>query len=700
MSFFDELKRRNVIKVTVAYVVVGWLASQVAEFATENFGAPDWVLKVFVVFLLLGLPFVVIFAWAFEMTPDGIKKEKDVDRSQSITPKTGRKLDFTIIGLLVLVAGYFIYESRFAENEQASKLGPDTFSEAVNEADGSLVEKKMYPAQLNDNSIAVLPFANRSKLEDDEFFTDGIHDDLLTQLAKIHDLKVISRTSMMKYKDTELSIPDIARELGVSTILEGGVQRAGKRIRINAQLIDVSNDQHLWAETFDREMTMENIFDIQSEITRQIVTAVRGELSEVETLALNDLPTTNVQAYEAYLKGRTSTFGNYAKENYINAQPWAELAVELDPQFSQAWSLLATIHGMAIWIGYDAGPERLASMREAVDMATLLAPDKPSSLIAQAEYLYRIERDYTGSLAALQKAHEAIPGNADILERMALSQRRLGLWEESVSSNLQTLVLDPGNVSSARLATESLLNMQDWDRVISLGTRWSNQFQSTDIRVYVAEAYAKSKGDLGTSRRLLDNINPFASEAYANFSTILPLLERDYETAIAVWDQPEVTAMTELGGWVGWRELFSGFAWSKLGETEKSRETLEQAVSLLTDFVKTEGTNHGINLGALALAYALLGEQEKALETSNLSKETMPESLDIFDGTNISGMHAQILARTGHTEEALSEIERLLGKPSGLNPWYLHLDPFWDFFRDDPRFVALATPENLNEMKQ
>ena len=691
MSFFEELKRRNVIKVAVAYIVVGWLTAQVAEFATENFGAPEWVLKVFVVFLILGLPLVLIFAWAFEMTPEGLKRETEIDRSESITHKTGRKLDFTIIGVLVLVAGYFIYESRFTGGE------PDSVSAQPT----SVQTQNAEVATTSDNSIAVLPFANRSLQEEDQFFTDGIHDDLLTQLAKISNLKVISRTSMMQYKDTKLPIPEIARELGVSTILEGGVQRAGKRIRINAQLIDVTNDQHLWAETFDREMTMENIFDIQSEITRQIVSAVRGELTEAEAEAINQLPTSNLQAYEAHMKARAFTnHANYAKENFVNAQPWAEMAVELDPEFAQAWSSLALIHGQAIWIGYDTSPQRHQAMKEAVEMARTLAPDQPWSLLAQAEYFYRIDRDFSSSLTVLQRAHEALPGDADILERIALSQRRLGLWEESVNSTLLAVALDPGNISSARLAIETLANMQEWSRVISLGTEWTRKFNSTDIDVELANAFAASSGDLGRSRRLLDHITPVASESYANFATYLPLLERDYQAVIDAWDQPEVDAITEQSGWFGWREIFRGFAFLELGDPEKAQAQYEQGLRMLADINPSKNSNYPYDLEALARIHVLLGENEKALEASNKAKEISPESRDVLDGTSISALHAQILGLTGHREEALAEIERLIDEPNGLVRWHLYLDPMWDFFRDDERFNELIKPHNLNEAQK
>ena len=382
MSFITELKRRNVFKVSIAYLIIAWLLAQVLQLAFESFGTPEWVMKTVLVLFAAGLPFALFFAWAFELTPEGLKREHEVDRSQSITHKTGRKLDFIIIGLLVIGLVYFAWD-KFTP----APSGTETVAESSGDAKAVKALAK---------SIAVLPFANRSNVEDDQFFTDGIHDDLLTLLAKIGDLRVISRTSMMKYKNTQLTIPEIGRELDVSTILEGGVQRAGKRIRINAQLIDVASDKHIWAETFDREMTIENIFEIQTEITRRIVTAVRGELTDTESAVLSQLPTDSLEAYEAYLQAKAIiNRADYAQENYIEAEFWARKAIELDPEYAQAWAVLVEIHGQAIWIGYDSSPERFRAAREAVDNAARFGPGLSETLAAQGQYLYRIDNDYT-----------------------------------------------------------------------------------------------------------------------------------------------------------------------------------------------------------------------------------------------------------------------------------------------------------------
>ncbi len=407
MSFFDELKRRNVIKVAVAYVVVAWLVMQFSDVILNNIEAPGWVFQVILLVLGVGFALTLFFAWAFELTPEGIKREHEVDRSQSITKQTGRKLDFRIIGVMGVALAYFVWEARFS-----GSTGPATSEPAGISQNTDLASDE--PADIpTENSIAVLPFANRSMQQEDQFFTDGIHDDLLTQLAKIGDLRVISRTSMMKYRDTEKSIPEIGAELGVSTILEGGIQRAGKRIRINAQLIDVEKDQHIWAETFDREMTIENIFDIQSEITRQIVNAVRGELTEAETATLAQIPTNNLEAYEAYLQALALTHHpDYVQDNYIEAEIWLKKALELDPEYAHAWALLVVIHGQATWIGYDSSPERFAAAREAMENAKIFGPGFSETLAAEGEYLYRIENNYPASVDKFQAAHELAPGNA------------------------------------------------------------------------------------------------------------------------------------------------------------------------------------------------------------------------------------------------------------------------------------------------
>ena len=283
MSLFNELKRRNVFKVGVAYAVTAWILLQLVDVVGDILALPEWAPRFILLLLVIGIVPAVIFAWAFELTPEGVKREKDVDRSQSIAPQTGKKLNNAILGLMALAIVYLLFDKFSEDGETGSKpvSQPSTESAAG-------VEEKTTPAPtetepvISKQSIAVLPFDNRSNREEDQFFTDGIHDDLLTTIARIGSMKVISRTSVMEYRGTTKKLPEIAKELGVANILEGGIQRSGNQVRINVQLIDAYTDEHLWAEIFDRELTANNLFAIQSEISKAIAEALHATLSPEE----------------------------------------------------------------------------------------------------------------------------------------------------------------------------------------------------------------------------------------------------------------------------------------------------------------------------------------------------------------------------------------------------------------------------------
>ena len=293
MSLFNELKRRNVFKVTIAYIVMAWLVMQVADVILNNVEAPAWVFHVILLLLGIGLPFSIFFAWAFELTPEGLKREHEVDRSQSITTQTGRKLDFLIIGVLVLALGYFAYDKFVLQPSRDAELVQAT-TETVTEQ----VAAEPEASSESDKSIAVLPFVNMSDDASNEYFSDGISEELLNLLSKIPELRVISRTSAFSFKGKEIDIPTIAQQLNVAHILEGSVRKAGNQIRITSQLIDARSDTHLWSETYDR--TLGDIFAIQDEIAGAVVDALKltllGDTPQVEQI--------NPEAYALYLQAR------------------------------------------------------------------------------------------------------------------------------------------------------------------------------------------------------------------------------------------------------------------------------------------------------------------------------------------------------------------------------------------------------------
>jgi len=347
---FQELKRRNVVRVGAAYLVAAWLLLQVTDILVPILSLPESAARFVFLLLLIGFVPALILAWAYELTPEGLKRERNVDRSESITTVTGRKLDFAIITMMGIAIVYLV-------------------------VDNYVLERTADEFQPAERSIAVLPFRNRSNVPEDAFFVDGIHDDLLTQLSRIETLdKVISRTSTEQYRNTTKSIPQIGSELGVVTILEGGVQRAGNQVRINVQLIDTSTDEHLWAHTYDRTLTVENLFGIQSEISREIVTALHGVLSDKDSLALQSAPPTNLDALTEYQLGRRELAKRTA-ESLALAEKSFKRAIELDANYALAYVGLAETYPLQVIYANMAYVDSVEPQREAIETALALNPE-------------------------------------------------------------------------------------------------------------------------------------------------------------------------------------------------------------------------------------------------------------------------------------------------------------------------------------
>ncbi len=321
ISLFEELNRRNVFRVGVAYLVVAWVLAQVADLILDNVESPDWVMQFILVALAIGFILALIFAWVYELTTEGLKREHEVDRSTSITHKTGRKLDFIIIGIMTLAIMLLVVE----------RVG--LFGRLSDFDEGSAALKQ---------SVAVLPFANRSANVTDKYFVDGIHDDVLTQLSKIGGLKVVSRTSVERFRDTTQSIQEIGDTLGADAILEGAVQRSGERVRITVQLIEVASDDHIWAETYDREISAANIFAIQSEIAIAIARQLRAELTDEEQEELNAMPTQSFAAYDLYLQG-AELAREWDLDAFNHAADLFRRALDIDPEYARAYAGLCDV---------------------------------------------------------------------------------------------------------------------------------------------------------------------------------------------------------------------------------------------------------------------------------------------------------------------------------------------------------------------
>ncbi|MGA9573228.1 MAG: hypothetical protein WBS20_04685, partial [Lysobacterales bacterium] len=441
MSLFKELKRRNVFKVAIAYAVTTWVLLQLTDVLTEILQLPEWAPKLILLMLVIGFVPALILAWAFELTPEGIKLEKEVTRTESITPKTGRKLNYLIIVSLGLSLGFFIWESRFKQKTAEVEAAKTSVANEAPVVEVIEPDIDLSTLNLDKNSIAVLPFANRSTDDSDIYFTDGIHDDLLTQLSKIDAFSVISRTSVMEYRDTTKNLKQIAKELNVANIMEGSVQRAGDRVRINVQLIDALTDEHRWAEIYDRELTTSNLFDIQSEIAKAIAAALKATLTDSELASVAEVPTDNVTAYDLYLQARRSA-QTETSSGYQTAIDLYMESLAVDPNFKLAWIGLARSYIAMYWTyGGDTANRDLAY--DAIEHARSIDGDFAELYVAEGYYWYQGFLDYERALYKLDKAIEMMPGNDEAYMWRGWVSRRAGLWEQAVESMQQSLKLNP-----------------------------------------------------------------------------------------------------------------------------------------------------------------------------------------------------------------------------------------------------------------
>ena len=436
-NLLTELKRRNVFRVAIVYIVVGWLTLQVAEIVLPAFDIPSWVLRAVVILLILGFPIALIFAWAFEMTPDGLKKEKDVDRSQSISPQTGRKLDFMIIGALVIGVGFLLYDKFIltgSESEVAQSYAADQTA-----ATSTKVPEK---------SIAVLPFVNMSGNIENEYFSDGLSEELLNVLAKMPELKVAGRTSSFQFKGENKDLRLIGKQLGVAHVLEGSVRQSGLKVRITAQLIDTENGFHLWSETFDRELN--DIFAIQDEISASVAEALKVTLlGEAGATTAGGRETNSIEAYDLYLKGRYLR-EHQTSDNIQESIAVLHAAVAIDPDFAAAWAQLS--FSQSNWVGSFTESLQFktgyAIARQYAERALALDEQLAEAHIALGMIQWANDFDSQFAEKTLLRALELDPANIDGLGWYGLLMGLEGHFEIGLEALEKAVTLDPLSIRS------------------------------------------------------------------------------------------------------------------------------------------------------------------------------------------------------------------------------------------------------------
>jgi TolB-like protein/Flp pilus assembly protein TadD len=684
MSLFAELNRRNVFRVAVFYIVVAWLLLQVTDVVAPILQLPDWVARSVLFLLALGFLPAVILSWIYELTPEGVKKESEIDHSNSITHVTGKRLNVMTIVVVLLAVGFVTLKPSETPTLVPEPTSPSTEQIAASSPQLPVDEKK---------SIAVLPFDNFSDDADNAFFASGVHEDILTHLAKIKDLRVISRTSVERYSENRPPIGEIAGALGVKNIVEGSVRRAGNKVRVTAQLIDATTDEHLWAESFDRDLT--DVFAIQTEIARQIVAALEATLTADEDVLISNQPTDNMAAYDLFLRAREILHrSDYSQQKYIEAEPLLTRAIELDPEFALAHALMVTIHGQAVWIGYDASEERKQAARASAEKALALSPDLPEAQAALAQYYYRIEQDYSRSIKELKAAHERLPNDGDILSDMGGTYRRLGLWEESIASLSEAVELDPANLSNLNALCSTLLMLRRWDEVIERLDPILNEFpDQTGLAAMKAWALLSGYGDIKAAREAIAGRPATTSFYYMFLKIALPRVSRDFTGAISVVEEPLVKSFLGNKGWEGFPQQQVGEAYLAMGNEDRARSQFESSRDIIRRALEElEPDDQVVPFlhGRLSTTLALLGEYDEAVALAELG---LRYDFDHVDDARERAGYARVLAMAGQVERALDELALALEAPGGPSPWSLALDPSWDFLRDNERFRAMTDVE-------
>jgi serine/threonine protein kinase/Tfp pilus assembly protein PilF len=544
-------------------------------------------------------------------------------------------------------------------------------------------------AAIPEKSIAVLPLENLSDEKENAYFADGIQDELLSNLAKIKDLKVISRTSVMQYKSgITRNLKEIAQQLGVSNVVEGSVRRAGNRVRVSVQLIDALTDRHIWVQNYDR--TLADSLTLQGELATEIATGVGATLSPQEKARVEAKPTNNPAAYDAYLRGRAFAAGSpFDKSNAERTIQSYQEAVKLDPSFALAWAYLSCTQSQSYWQGHDPSPARLAAAKDALDRALALAPDLAETHLALGCYRYWGQRDFTGGLAEFQQAEKGLPNNVDIINATALVQRRVGHWDEAIAGLRRDIELDPREINAYNSLAVTYGVLRRFPEAVATLDRVLAWAPTNAGALGLKASVFWATGDLKAAEPLLANpsIDPFLRGTQA-------LFQRRYAVAIEMLSSA-VAAKTKRGEPSDNEKLLLGLSQQRAGDVAAARATYEKAAQdiqrELEKVAPGSPAEAGLH-GGLGLAHAGLGEAASAIAEGQKAMAMYPTSKDPFGGPDQEENMADIYALLGDADHAIPILQRLLQIPHGLaiTPALLRLDPVWDQIRNDPRFQELA----------
>jgi TolB-like protein/cytochrome c-type biogenesis protein CcmH/NrfG len=658
-GFFEEVKRRKVYRVAAAYIIAAGGIIQLASASFPAWELPNWALRLVIALVLLGFPIALVLAWAYDITSQGVRATP-----ATAAPGTHRRRNVIMLvatGVVISAAAGFFLLPRVS----AHKV---------------------------DKSIAVLPFENLSDDKENAYFADGIQDDVLTNLSKIGDLKVISRTSVMQYKGKPTSVREIGKALGVSNILEGSVRRSGNKVRVNVQLIDANTDEHLWGNDYDRDVT--DVFAIQSDLAQNIADALKAKLSSDEKSQMTRKPTENGEAYLAFVQAHNLQSAIEDFEKLKQSEQLYERAIELDPKFALA---IACYSQLESWIVHDR--ENTAARREKArtlaERALQLQPDLPEAHLALGFSYYYGDNNYDAALKEFEIARRGLPNEAEVYLAIGAIQRRQGKWKESNASIEKAADLNPKDVWPLQNLAFNYQMLRDFDKANKTVDR---ALALNPTALGPLEIKSKlaifEKGDFSVAEKAFAAVKsiPMSGDQKAKLAIgriDVLLLERRYKEALQEAESLRDDQLAVFPGALFGKYYLIGAAQKALHDESTAREAFLKAKSIAEQQVQQSPDDANVRV-FFAKVLAWLGERDAALVEAQRATELRPESKDAFGGPEITGGLAEVYTILGDNNRAIEILDGLLNRPSAVTVQGLKVNPIWDSLRSDPRFQALV----------
>ena len=695
------------------HLIIGWLLAQVSTTLEAALNLPPWFDTLIVTVMLIGFPIALIISWVYELTPEGIKKEKDIKDGETITNETSKKLNYITLVAAIAVAGMFVWQQFSSTNMGPSLRGNDKVelgNDEIVRENGEVLNNNTTNNNLSKQSelqqdtsnkltlgVAVMPFANMSKDPNNAFFAGGVYEDVLTYLSRIVQWRVISRTSMEKIAERGMEITAIGKHLDVSHVLEGSVRRAGDSVRVTVQLIDASNDEHIWAENYDRKL--EDIFAIQTEIAEKIAQQLKITLTPEQHRLIATRPTDNIGAYDLFIKARELSRVWSGSEGFLKQIPLLESAIQLDPNFVEAQVMLVQSYGRIYWFGAD---EEGTFRPKAETLKNKIVVENPNTFYAysaQGFYHYTIERNYESALAQLELAALERPDDIVILNYLGASHKRLGDFEKARVILRKQISLAPEDVSAFIELVAILLFAKNIDEALVQAKRNVAIFsENSNAKYQLASIYLNQFGDvkkyisiLESHTKNITNLLYYRLKASQNFEETIKLLEQSK------------SGIPPLG--VAFIDLNISELWSLKGEDEKSQKIAVKALQI----VKVEALNENVIEKnpdakiryATMIRFACLADDQVAFNTFNEKFNLLkdPENHHLY---SMKLNHAYALAECGDNKKAWSIMKDITEDTySFTTKWTLALDPLYQhYFSDIPEYKAMVKALEAEKIKE